>query len=148
MVNPERLRNILSAVYKCHEGNRLCRKEVESIYNDLSCAVTELHDIEGFLQFEADHNDRKILVFDEETMHYLGLIPYVDNEFMNCFGELYTVYLVKGNTAYTQCAVVYKDLYHDELYEAEIGIDLEVAPIIPLGVYDPRTDKFYRWRDK
>lgn len=61
MVNPERLQNILSAVYKCHEGNRLCRKEVESIYNDLSCAVTELHDIEGFLQFEADHNERKYL---------------------------------------------------------------------------------------
>jgi len=144
-MQPERLTAILNKVQEKYVGRRLNREVVHEIYNDFSAVIKGLHKSEHFLNVSIDHRTKVMLVKDEETMTYLGLLPYLDNRLMNT-NEVYLIYLLKDEVAYTQCAVTYKDLYNGSEVESYIGFDLQVAPIIPIGVYYPDTDEFRRWR--
>ena len=145
-MTPERLHAILAKVQEKYVGQRLSPLMVECMYKDLSAVMRGLHKTEHFLNFSADCQKKVILVKDEETMHYLGLMPYLDNRLMAKCEDPYLIYLLKGNTAYTQCAVLFKDLYNGSDTESCLGFDVEVFPIIPLGVYYPDTNEFIKWR--
>lgn len=145
-MSPERLHNILAKVQDKYIGQRLSPFLVECMYRDLSALIRGLHKSEHFLNFSVDCQQKTILVKDEETLSYLGLMPYLDNRLMAKCEDPYLVYLLIGNEAYTQCAVIFKDLYNGSYVESDIGFDVEVYPIIPLGIYYPDTDEFEEWR--
>ena len=145
-MSPERLKAILSKVYEKYNGQRFSYLTVECIYKDLSSVIRGLHKTEHFLNFTADCQTKVILVKDEDTLNYLGLMPYLDNRLMAKCEDPYLVYLLKGNEAYTQCAVRFIDLYNGSETDSYLGFDVEVFPIIPLGVYYPDSNDFREWR--
>ena len=145
-MSPERLQAILAKVQEKYVGQRLSYLTVECMYKDLSAVIRGLHKTEHFLNFSADCQKKVILVKDEETLQYLGLMPYLDNRLMVKCEDPYLIYLLKGDTAYTQCAVIFRDLYNGSETDSYLGFDVQVSPIIPLGVYYPDTDEFRRWR--
>ena len=146
IMKPERLNAILAKVQEKYVGQRLSYFTVECLYRDLSAVMRGLHKTEHFLNFTANCQSKVILVKDEETLNYLGLMPYLDNRLMAKCEDPYLVYLLKGNEAYTQCAVRFIDLYNGSETDSYLGFDVEVFPIIPLGVYYPDTNDFREWR--
>lgn len=142
----QRLKNILHKVQEKYIGERLSPFMVECLYKDLSAVLRGLHKEEHFLNFSVSYEEKTILVKDEETLQYLGLMPYLDNRLMAKQELPFLVYLLKGNEAYTQCAVLFKDLYNGSEVESAIGFDVEVFPIIPLGIYHHNTNEFEEWR--
>lgn len=145
-MNKERLHDILTKVQDKYVGQPLSPLMVKSLYKDISVALLELHETEHFLNFSVDIEERNILVKDEETLHYLGMLPYLDTRLQADCKDPYIIYLLKGDEAFTQCAVVFRDLYNRSLIESELGFTVDVYPIIPLGVYHPKSNKFIEWR--
>lgn len=142
---PQRLTAILDKVYSKYEGQRITPLLVQTLYNDISAVLRGLHKTEHFLNFVVDFEAKSLLIRDEETMNYLGLLPYLDKKLQGT-EELFIVYFVKGNEAFSQCAVKFKDLYN-YTPNSVLGFDVEVFPLIPLGIYYPDTDEFERWRE-
>ena len=132
-------------MYSKYEGQRITPILVQTLYNDISAVLRGLHKTEHFLNFVVDFEAKSLLIRNEETMNYLGLLPYLDKKLQGT-EELFMVYLVKGNEAYSQCAVLFKDLYN-YTSNSELGFDVEIFPLIPLGIYYPDTDEFERWRE-
>lgn len=144
-MKPERVTELFNRINDKYVGRALNRNTVMQIYSDFSATVQMLHNEENFLNVRIDHNSKVMLVEDEETMNYLGLLPYLDNTLMKT-KEVYTVYLLKGNEAHTQCAVSFEDAYNGSEIESKIGFELNVMPIIPLGMFYPDTNEFREWR--
>ena len=142
---PQRLTAILNKVYSKYEGQRITPILVQTLYNDISAVLRGLHKTEHFLNFVVDFEAKSLLIRNEETMNYLGLLPYLDKKLQGT-EELFMVYLVKGNEAYSQCAVLFKDLYN-YTSNSELGFDVEIFPLIPLGIYYPDINEFERWRE-
>ena len=143
-MNPERLGNIISKVYSKYSRQQISPLMVHCLYNDLSAVIRGLHQKEHFLNVSIDIHRKFILCKDEETLNYLGVLPYLDNRLMGD-NSVYFVHLLIGDCAYQQCAVQFIDLY-DCTDDSKLGFDVEVYPIIPLGVYYSDTNDFIRWR--
>lgn len=144
MMTPKRLSAIINKVHEKYADQIVTPLMVQCFYNDISAVIKGLHKTEHFLNVAVDCNCNVILVKDDETMRYLGVLPYLDNRLMAKCEEPYIVYRLKDNTLYTQCGVIFTDMYQESSDSEEnvLGFDLEVSPIIPLGVYYPDTDEF------
>lgn len=145
-MKPEILNQILSKIQEKYEGQRVTPLMVQCMYHDLSKEVINLHKTENFLNVSIDVNKKLILCKDEESLQYLGLLPYLETRIMGD-NSVYMVYLLKGLCAYTQCAVEFKDLY-DYTDDSDIGFTVDIHPIIPLGVYYTKSNIFKEWRTK
>lgn len=142
----ERLNQILSKIQEKYAGQIVTPLMVQCMYHDLSKEVINLHNTENFLNVDIDVNKKLILCKDEESLQYLGLLPYLETRIMGD-NSVYMVYLLKGLCAYTQCAVEFKDLY-DYTDDSDIGFTVDIHPIIPLGVYYTKSNIFKEWRTK
>ena len=145
-MKPEILNQILSKIQEKYEGQIITPFLVQCMYHDLSKEVINLHKTENFLNVDIDVNKKLIFCKDEESIQYLGLLPYLDTRIM-ADESVYLIYLLRGRCAYTQCAVVFKDLYNFT-DESDIGFTVDIHPIIPLGVYDTKSNIFREWRRK
>ena len=145
-MKPEILNQILSKIQEKYAGQIVTPLMVQCMYHDLSKEVINLHNTENFLNVDIDVNKKLIFCKDEESLQYLGLLPYLETRIMGD-NSVYMVYLLKGLCAYTQCAVEFKDLY-DYTDDSDIGFTVDIYPIIPLGVYYTKSNKFREWRRK
>lgn len=85
-----------------------------------------------------------ILVRDEETMEYLGFLPYLDSRLRDN-EALFFVYFLHHpfNKVTLQGAVIFKDLHK---YQAQtIGYSVDIFDAYTAGIYYPDTDEFRRF---
>ena len=145
-MRPERINAIFNQIAEKYAGHRLSHQMVESMYKDISAVLRGLHKTENFLNASVDSGKKIIIVEDEETLDYLGLLPYLDSRLMNmrCDDEPYIVYSIVDDTAYPCCAVSYINLYNGSTTESAVGFDMKVHNIKTLGLYYPNTDEFKR----
>lgn len=142
-MTPERLRKIREQIEKKYSGQKVSPLTVQGIYNDFSAVIRGLHKTEHFLDVSVDVSQKIIIVRDDETMTFLGCLPYLDNRLMEK-SDPYVIYRVKGDLAYTACAVTFIDLYQVKDTHT-IGFDVDIKPVIPLGIFDPRNNTFEPW---
>lgn len=140
----ERLFKIFDKVFEKYKYKIVSPLMVQSIYNDLSAVVRGLHKTEHFLNVSIDTQSKIILCLDEETLNFLGVLPYLDNRLMKDNSE-YFIYIIKEGNAYQQCAVKFVDLHKE--FSNRIGFEVVVYPITVLGVYHADTNTFMRWRE-
>lgn len=133
----EHLHEVLSKVHSKYIGKEISPALVGELYYDMHIALTKLHSEEHFLNFSADFSLMEVLVHDEESMSWLGLFPYLDTRLMNTKEVFVVNQKVNGSTIRRACGVVFKDLYTPYAKNCDIGFDVDVYPIIPIGILYP-----------
>lgn len=136
----ERIQGILNKIIEKYYDRSLTPEIVDKIYAEISSVVRGLHRTEHFLNVHIDHTSKVILVRDEETIMFLGALPFLDNKLMRT-NEMYLVYSISDNGRKSECAVRFKDLYEGKT-SGYLGFDIDITPIILMGVYYPDTKKF------
>ena len=93
-MKPKILNQILSKIQEKYAGQIVTPLMVQCMYHDLSKEVINLHKTENFLNVDIDVNKKLILCKDEESLQYLGLLPYLETRIMGD-NSVYMVYLLK-----------------------------------------------------
>ncbi len=141
-MNKQRLSKLIGDVHQRYASQNITPSVVAKLYRDVSVVIEGLHKTEHFLNVTIDVDKKTILCKDEETITYLGLLPYLDTRLMED-ESLYLVYLMKNKQTRLECAVEFKDLYKD-YRKNNLGFDLEIHSTKSLGVYYPNTNTFKR----
>lgn len=136
----KRLQNIINEVVKKYQYQPITDITIEEFYDTMSGVIKGLHASEHFLNVSIDFGTNMIFVRDDETMEYLGMLPYLDSRLKDNEELFFVYFLHPYNMVTLQGAVIFKDLHK---YKAHtIGYSMDVFNAYTAGIYYPDTGEF------
>jgi len=139
-----RMDGIVKAVSDKFIGRPLNDKVVAEIYTTMSQVILGLHKREHFLNALVDFDNSLLMVKDEETIEYLGFLPYLDHKLLE--EDMFLVYFQRSDgLVENRGACRFYDFYKKDHYHIGIGVDCFAS--YPLGIYYPQEDRFIPFKD-